>query len=125
MSEKTYTCGYTHCLHKNEKMNEEDSVLVGKGRFHKDCAEVRGYIDTLKDMYFDHINEKANYIEVLSVINNIVFKKGIDPRYMIFALQYIIKKNARIKSPYSLHYLPDNKTIQNLWKKEVSNPDNR
>jgi hypothetical protein len=116
--EKLYVCGYNHCLHKGDKVTEQDSVIVGKRRFHIDCAEVKGYIDTLKDMYFDHIDEKANYVEVLSVINNIVFTKGVDPRFMIFALQYIINVKARLKSPYSLHYLPNNQRIVKLWQKE-------
>jgi hypothetical protein len=93
-------------------------VLVGKKRFHKDCAEVREYIETMKTLYFDEIDNKANYVEVVSVLNNIIFKKGVDPRYMVFAIKYIIKKKARMKSPYSLHYLPTNKTIVILYNKE-------
>lgn len=116
--ERLYVCGYTHCLHPNEKATESEMVLVGKKRFHKDCAEIREYIEEMKTLYFDNIDDKANYVEVISVLNNIIFKKGVDPRYMIFAIKYIIKKKARLKSPYSLHYLPTNKIIVNLYNKE-------
>jgi hypothetical protein len=114
---KTYVCGYAHCLHKNEKVIDVDSVVVGKRRFHKDCAEIRNHIEILKKLYFDYV-ENPKYVEVVGVINNIVFKKGVNPKYMIFALKYIINKNVRIKSPYFLHYLPKNNTILKLWKKE-------
>jgi DNA-binding MarR family transcriptional regulator len=97
----------------------------GKAYLEEQKKKSAEYIEELKDLYFEQIDKNADYVQVVSVINCIVFKKFVDPRYMIFAIKYLIKKHARIKSPYSLHYLPNNKTIQNLWKKEVSNPDNR
>lgn len=115
-------CGYSHCLHKGEKVIDEDSVVVGKRRFHKDCAETRDYIEILKKLYFDYV-ENPKYVEVVGVINNIIFKKGVDPRYMIFALKHIISKNVRIKSPYFMHYLPKNNTILKLWKNEQEDAD--
>ncbi len=110
-------CGYNHCLHKGEKVTEQDSIMVGKRRLHIDCAEVRDHIEIIKNLYFNYV-ESANYVEVVGVINNIIFKKGVNPRYMIFALKHIISKNVVIKSPYFLHYLPKNKIIIKLWEKE-------
>lgn len=118
IKEKLYVCGYKHCLLKGEKIKEEDAVMVGTRRFHSQCADVHKKIEQIKSLYFDEIDDKANFVEVVSVINNIIFKKNINPDYMIFALQYVIKKKIRVKSPYSLHYLPKNKIIVNLWTKE-------
>jgi uncharacterized membrane-anchored protein len=56
----------------------------------------------------------------VNVINNIVFKKGVDPEYLYFALNYTIMKNITIKSPYGLHYIIDNKRIKDLWKDRKS-----
>jgi hypothetical protein len=117
---REYVCGYVHCLHHGEKIKEEDAVIVGKRKFHKDCAEYKQYIDKMKDLYFDNIDKNAKYQEVLGVLNNIIFKKGVDPKFMIFAMEYIIRKKAKVKSPYVLHYLPENKLIQQLYNKERS-----
>jgi hypothetical protein len=118
MKEKVYVCGYTHCLHINEKVKEEDSVIIGNKHLHKECAEIKSKIDTLKDLYYDEIDKNVKFVELVGVLNNIVFKKGVSPDYMIFALKYSIDKRIRIKSPYSLHYLVTNKVITQLWKKE-------
>ena len=123
--EKAYTCGYNHCLHKGEKVLEQDSVIIGNRRFHKDCAEVRRYIEEIKEVYYDDVDKRVNFAQLSCAINNIVFNKGVDPRYLLFALKYIISIKAKINSPYTLHYLPKNNKILNLWKKEVDIPDNR
>jgi hypothetical protein len=117
MADKTYVCGYTHCLHKGEKVSEQDSVIVGKRRFHKDCAQMKEYIDEIKDLYFDYIDKDADYKVVLSVINNMIFKKGIDPEYFLFGLKKWVWKKVKIKSPYSLHYLATNKILLAEWEK--------
>lgn len=118
MSEKTYVCGYKHCLHKGEKVKQEDAVIVGTRRYHADCAALHRKIELMKDLYYEKIDEKAEFVQLMSVLNNILFKKNIDPDYMLFALNYVISRKIRIKTPYSLHYLPENKIILNLYKKE-------
>jgi hypothetical protein len=125
MSEKTYVCGYKHCLHKGEKVKQDEAVIVGMRRYHIDCAALHKKIEHMKDLYYERIDEKAEFIQLMSVLNNILFKKAVDPDYMLFALSHVIKMNIKIKSPYSLHYLPNNKTILNLWNKGEGRFDNR
>lgn len=110
---KYYKCQYAHCIHPNEKVSEEDIVIVGHKRFHKDCAELRAKIERIKNIYFKTINNSSNeYVQVLAVINNLVFKKGYSPEFIEFALKYIaVTCSTNIKSPYSLYYVVKNGII--------------
>jgi hypothetical protein len=125
MSEKTYVCGYRHCLHKGEKVKQEEAVTVGTRRYHADCAAIHRKIEQMKDLYYEKIDENAEFVQLTSVLNNIVFTKKINPDYMLFALNYIVKKKVKINSPYALHYLPKNKLIFKLWNEGEDKFDNR
>lgn len=125
MVEKTYVCGYSHCLHKGEKINKNDAVIVGNRRFHTDCADLHCKINKMKDLYYENIDDNVEFVTLMSVINNIIFNKRIDPDYMLFALNHVINRKIKIKSPYLLHYLPDNKIIISLWNKGEGRFDNR
>ena len=52
------------------------------------------------------------------VINRIIFNKNTDVDYMLFAMNNVVKRKLKIKSPYTLYYIADNKQIQALWNKE-------
>ena len=45
MAEKSYVCGYKHCLHKDTKVRERDAITINKKRYHKDCVAV---METIK-----------------------------------------------------------------------------
>lgn len=117
MAEKTYVCGYKHCLF-NSKITASEAVSVGNRKYHKECALIRDKINEIRDLYIDNIDKNVAIVELVGVLNRIIFTKNVDIDYMLFAMNNVIKRKLRIKSPYTLYYVADNKQIFALWEKE-------
>jgi len=118
MKEKVYKCSFKHCQHESCEVLQGEAVLVGKRHMHKDCSEISENIANIRDLYYEKISNTVVIKQLVSVINNLVFKKNIDAGYILFALNHAIVAKIPIKSPYGLHYLVDNKRIKDLWNKK-------
>lgn len=117
MATKSYVCGYKHCqIH--EKVLESNAVIVGKRRYHKECAELRNKINQLKELYLDNIDPNTPMVELLGVINRIIFTNHTDIDYMLYAVTDLIQRKVKIKSPYTLYYIADNKQKYSRWKQK-------
>lgn len=118
MAEKEYVCGYNHCLKPNEKIPASESVIIGKRRYHKECAELRSKIERIKRIYFDYIDSKSDYVQVVGVINNLIFNKGYDADYVEFTMKYTAIFGKNIKSPYILHTIIKNGIVERKYNNE-------
>lgn len=118
MAEKTYVCGYNHCQ-KHEKIPASEAVIVGGRRYHRECADIRIKIIEIRNLYIENIDKNVNFPELAGVINRIIFEKQTDVNYMLFAMKNIIRRKLRIKSPYTLYYIAENKQIYEMWKKSI------
>ena len=118
MAERLYKCGYKHCLHPNEKVPLSESVQVGKRRYHKDCADLYSKIEQIKRIYFDYIDDKCDYVQVVGVINNLIFVKGYDADFVMFMMKYtaVFCQNQNIKSPYILHTIIKNGIVEKKYR---------
>ena len=58
--------------------------------------------------------------QLVGVLNNLVIKKNVDPKYLYFAVDFAVSNKIPIKSPYGLHYLVDNNRIKEMWNKKQS-----
>lgn len=114
----TVICRYAHCKHENKEIAKEDATKVGNRYMHPDCAITSENITNIRDLYFEKVSKTVVMKQLVSVINNIIFKKNIDPAYLLFALNYAIRNKIPIKSPYSLHYIIDYKNIKDSWTKK-------
>lgn len=94
MSGKQYICGYKHCLHKNEKVSSEESVLIGNRHYHKDCAEIKRRIIECAELYMSYIEDKTQYPTVLRIINTLTFKNKVP-------IEYTYRSIANSKTYYS------------------------
>ena len=81
MASKQYICGYKHCLHKNERVSSEESVLIGNRHYHKDCAEITRRIIECAELYMSYIEDKTQYPTVLRIINTLTFKNKVPIEY--------------------------------------------
>ena len=88
MADKEYVCAYKHCLHHGEKVKSSESVVVGKKRYHWDCAETKQKIKECVDLYMEYIEDKTQYPMAVRIINNLVFKNMI-PVDFILTNQYM------------------------------------
>lgn len=119
MGERMYKCGYAHCRKPDEKVPASEAVLVGQRRWHKECVEIRDAINRIKDIYFNCIDDKSDYVQVMGVINSLIFNKGYKPDYVEFMMKYAaVYCQRNIKSPYILHIIIENGIVEKKYKDE-------
>jgi len=117
MAEKSYVCGYKHC-HIHEKVPASEAVIVCNRRYHKECAEIHERIEYIKRIYFDYIENKSDYVQVVGVINNLIFKKFYSLDYIEFTMKYTAVYGGNIKSPYLLHTIVKNGIVERKYNDE-------
>lgn len=118
MADKVYKCAFKHCQHKPCEVPQGEAVKVGNRYMHKDCAEKSEYIQKTRDLYFEKVSNTVVMKQLVNVLNNLVIKKNVDPKFLYFAVDFAISNKIPIKSPYSLHYLVDNNRIKEMWNKK-------
>jgi hypothetical protein len=117
--EKTYKCGFKHCLHEND-VSQDEAIKIGNRYMHEDCAVISNNITKIRDIYYEKISNTVVVKQLVSVINALIFTKKIDSSYLLFAINFALTSNILIKSPYGLHYLADNQRIKDAWNKKKS-----
>lgn len=120
MAEKTYKCAFKHCQHESCNIPQDKAVKVGNRYMHSDCADKSEYIAKTRDLYYEKVSKTVVMKQLVSVINNLVIQKNVDPKYLYFALDYAINNKIPLRSPYGLHYLIDNNRIKDMWDKKKS-----
>lgn len=115
---KIVTCRYTACKEQNKELLQKDSYLIGNARYHKKCYEKKIAKEQIKDLYYTKINKNVVMKVLVSVINNIIDIKEVDPDFFIYALKYCIKYKVQINSPMFLHYIVADKNVLQSYKKD-------
>lgn len=117
---KVYKCGFRHCQHESCEISQDEAVKVNNRYFHKDCAEIYYDIERIKTLYYEKISNTVVMPQLINVINNIIFKKKVDSKYLLFAVQYAINTKRKINYPQGLHYIIDDYRIKDAWRKKQS-----
>lgn len=115
--EKTFKCAFKHCRHSSCEVPQGEAVKIGNRYYHKDCADIRNNIESIKKLYCEKVSNTVVIQQLTNVVNNIVFQKNVDSAYLLFALRFSIANKININSPYGLHYIIDNYRIKNAWSK--------
>lgn len=121
MTLKYYKCSYKYCQHESCDVSQDEAVKYNNRYMHKDCYKKNEMMVKTRDLYYEKVSSTVVMKQLVSVINNLVLKKEIDPSFLYFALDFAINNKIPIRSPYGLHYLIDNNRIKDLWKKKKSN----
>lgn len=124
--EKVVHCRYTKCskLHDSTELKKEDAIQGGNGKYyyHPDCYHTLQTVLKTRDLFIKEVNPimTGQQIGILvSTINNMIFNKGIDADYILFALQYFVRyKPGKLRQPYGMHYIVQDKDVVAAWKKE-------
>lgn len=115
---KLVKCRYTHCKHPGEDLPMGQMVKSGKSSYyHPDCLDEKDTIAKIVDYYINNVDNRVTVAQLRSVINNIVFKKRVPAKELLFDLIYVHKSGRKINSPCTLHYIITNKKVQNEYKK--------
>ena len=113
---KEYKCGYGDKCLFGCNVKADDAIKEGKAYFHPDCLKTKHEIADLRRMYFELIDDKADFRVVCKVLNDLVLRDGLDIDYIRFSLEYYGKYKVRLKSPLSLTYLRTNQLMMAKWK---------
>lgn len=117
MIDNEYVCGYKHCLHRGQMVKESESVVEGNRHYHMDCAITKNGIAYIRNIYADWFDPNVNYAVLMKVINDLVFKYGLDVDYIRYSLEYYHRTRTKIKSPFVLLYLRNNRFMKEKWER--------
>ena len=124
MKAKTYKCGFAHCACA-EPLTDNNSVMVGKRHWHKQCFHIQETVGEIRKYYLSHFDRQAPMSYLNSVINNILYEKKVDADYLLFAMKYAYETDKKINAPASLHFLASDKRIQRLYKITYTSPETK
>ena len=111
-------CKYSHCKHENREVLREESVSSGNLYYHKDCYQEKETMKKCIDIYVKYFEDKPIFTQLRNVIDDIVYKKGYDAEYLLFALKYGALHRKPIKHPPGIYYLIKDDSIAKEWNKE-------
>lgn len=94
MADKEYVCAYKYCLHHGQKIKESEAVVVGRKKYHWDCAMTRQQIEECVALYMSYIEDKTQYPIARRAINSLVFKNNVP-------IEYILNNISKSKKYYS------------------------
>lgn len=120
MAKGMVTCRYSHCLHGDNKiLPKSEAHANGNAYYHQDCWECSRIILDIRNTFYEKVNNNVVVSQLMRTINNIIFDKGNDPKYVKFALDYAISHKDKIKLQYpgGLYYVIINKEIMDAWDK--------
>ena len=121
---KTVKCGYKHCWHESREILRDSAIKISTRYYHADCASIKYDIEEAKRLYYENIDKNVSIPLLVMVLNNLVFIKGVNTKYILFGLNYWIRYNKNsIKSPFTLYYIENNKVLLRLWDKENKNKE--
>lgn len=126
-------CKYSKCLHDTRELDKDDAVKVGSTYYHEDCLRTKEDIKQIIALFQQKVNANPVYSQLQSVINNIVFTKGLGSGLLLFGLKYYIDNKIPLNYPQGLYYVVQNKeminafhknTVKNMGKIDIKNEDN-
>ena len=119
MSKSKYVkCRYSHCKHEQRELLKEDAERSGNCYYHKDCYEEVKAIAECIDLYDKHFDTDPIWAQVRRTMNEILYKRGYDPLYLLFAMKYAVAHNQKINHPAGLFYLVKDQKIKQAWEVE-------
>lgn len=120
MSKDIVTCRFKNCIYDDKKLDKSEAIKVGNNYYHKECNEIKENIRLIVDLFTKHINSNVIYSVLMRVINEIVFTKKIDSKFLLFGLKYYIQNKVPLNYPQGLYYVIQNKDVKNTYNKYLA-----
>lgn len=114
-------CRWSHCKHGGE-VSKEEAVHVGNMYYHKDCFQEKSNIDQIIELYKARVDPDPIIPALRKVINDLIFKKGFDSGYVLYALQYCMDNGWNLRYPAGMYYVVKNDSAKAAWdnKKRIA-----
>lgn len=111
-------CRYKHCIHpEDDKVPKEEMIKEGSTYYHKDCYEIKNNINEIIDLYCKKIGGHFTMAQLRKVINDIIFNKGNDSKFLLFGINYYINHGIKINNPAGLYYVLQNQDMIKQWNR--------
>lgn len=111
-------CGSAHCLHESKVFKDDDeTVTVGKKTYHTDCWETQEQIAKVCDLFYRKINNNVVFGNLRSIVNEIVYIRGISPDVLYFGINYYLNNHIPLNYPAGLFYVIQNKKMLAAYNK--------
>lgn len=115
---KMVKCRYKHCFHESKELNAEDAVKVGvSAYYHQDCYKTKQDIDEITKVFTERVNKNVVYPQLIRAINNIIFDKGNESGFLLYALNYCIDHGWKLQYPGGLYSVVQNKDAETAYQK--------
>ena len=111
-------CRYSHCKHEERELPRAEAVCCGNAYYHSDCYSEVNNIKECIDIYVNHFEAEPIFEHLKRVINKIIYEKGYDSDYLLYAMKYAASHRIPIRHPPGLYYLMKNDEIKSLWEKD-------
>lgn len=123
-------CRYKQCKHTTRNIDIENDDYVAKKSmyFHKDCYraklncewkndEVKKDLQFIKTLWYEHISKTVVYSDLFRVLNNLI-ERGVDSKYLVFVMEYIVAHKLNLNYPAGFRYFVDKKEIKEAYAKK-------
>jgi methyl coenzyme M reductase subunit C-like uncharacterized protein (methanogenesis marker protein 7) len=108
-------CAYNYCKLGGE-VKKEDAIKDGR-YYHKDCYNKKIVKSECRELLLE--NYKFMNKNVSTAIKQLVDEKDINPERLKFTIEYVIKNNSELNSPYGIGYWLENYDIKKEFDKYV------
>lgn len=123
---KVVHCRYPKCtkLHETTELSIDDAIKGGSKNsyYHPDCWHTMQTVNKIRDTFVKEVNPMLTGPQIgqlVSIVNNMIFNKGIDVDYILFAIQWFIKyKPGSLRYPGGIAYIVQDRDVETAWKKE-------
>lgn len=110
-------CRWKHCSHGGEVAKDE-AVKDGVSYYHKDCYEQKKAFMEIVDVFHQRVDPHPIEKYLRFAINKLVFEEDVDPRFLLFALNYCLDHGWNLHHPAGLKSVVKNTDAQKAWKEK-------
>ena len=120
-SNRGYKCHYKYCTHPQDILYKQEDergyVSDNYGKlYHEDCWYKKVELEDLRKFYGQFIDSSCDMKLIAKVLNDLVFKYGLEIDYIRYALNYYAQVGKKFKSPFALLYLRSNKYMRKHYE---------
>lgn len=110
-------CRWSHCKHGGE-VDKSEAVQVGSAYYHKDCYTEKKSIEDIITVYTERVDPNPIIPAIRKVINDLIFNKGYDAEYLLYAVNYCLDHGWKLKYPGGLYYVAKNDDVKTGWARK-------
>ena len=116
--EKTVKCrAGKRCLHNGEPIPVSKAVTDEKGLYyHPDCLETKKNCKKIVDIFVEELNPNVIFNQLNSVINTLVFERGIDSEMLLYGIRWCINHGWNLRYPQGLYRVMQEQRWQDEYK---------